>query len=143
MATPKRIFLRGSNEPEYREADCVTAAITPGHLIERVSATTVKPHATAAAASGVEALVARERDVVGDDIDTAYATGDRVSWYVASPGVESYMLLDSGENVAFGALLESAGNGNLQAVTTGQAVFRALEAVNATGGTSRIRVVAL
>ena len=44
------------------------------------------------------------------------------------------MLIASGQNIAAGAKLESAGDGTLRVLAAGVALFQALEAVNNTTG---------
>jgi len=51
--------------------------------------------------------------------------------------------LASGQNVADGAVLESAGSGKLRALAAGVPLARAIEAINATTGDARIRVEAV
>lgn len=114
-------------------------AITPGHLCTINSSDAVIVNAGAADVDP-ESLWALEHQVSGGGIDTAYASGDRVVLQQGLRGDEIYALLESGENVAIGAALQSAGNGNLEARTTGAVVAFAAQAVDATGGTSRIRV---
>lgn len=131
------IVLQG--EPNYTEDWAAVAALTPGHLLELASATTCQKHSGAA---GQHArLVALERDEMGNDIDDAYAASDAVKVAQCAPGDRAYMYLASGENVAAGAMLESAGNGMLQAVSGTYPVGMALEAVNAASGDARIRVL--
>jgi hypothetical protein len=139
MATPKTIVLAG---PFVQKEVVATGTITPGHLIG-VSAV----HAVAD--GNAAKRFALEERIVGNGIDDDYSSGDTVLYGVFQRGAEVYAFLDNGENVAAGAALSSAGNGNLQAVTaaaaTSQAqrdgiVAYALEAVNASGGTARIKV---
>ena len=69
-----------------------------------------------------------------------YASGDTVRYVIPQPGDMLYLWLKSGENVAYGAGLETATAGQLQAVTTGTIIVVAEEAVNASGGAARIKV---
>lgn len=147
---PKRIILRG---PDPVRVDKFVAAagsaIKPGHLVEQSAAGEVQEHSTAG--GNAESAFALPQDWVepssGLNIDNAYAVGDTVFVGFFAPGTLVYAFLDNGQNVAAGAYLESAGNGNLQAAGTAAATGDtrivpavAEEAVNATGGTSRIRV---
>ena len=109
----KVIMLRG--EPQVDEQNAASAAITPGQLIEK-NAGAWRPHSTAAGAA--HRVFALERDELGKDIDQAYASGDRVKAAYCAPGDKVNAILNSGETVAEGALLESAGNGQLKAGTT-------------------------
>lgn len=114
------------------------AAITPGHLIEFTSAGKVQAHSTA----GGKALTmfALEDELQGKGISEAYSTDNPVQCWVAGRGDMVYALLDNGESVTAGDFLESAGNGNLQAITSGTPIAQAVETVNASGGTARIVV---
>lgn len=141
--------------------DSASTPIKPGMLLEKVTDFTerpkLKPQATAAAAAGAVSvspvMVAIEMPfrptgaspASGSTIDTAYATaGEAVPYIIPLRGDHLYMYLKTGNNVAAGALLEAAGAGNLQAVSTGGALFRALEAINnASGSDARIRVEVL
>jgi hypothetical protein len=102
-----------NNTDEYRFELKATEAITPGHLSERVTATTVRKHATAGGDVD-EVLVAVEDDLQGNDISDAYAADDRVQLNHFGSGDEVYMWLADGENVAFGDQLESNGDGTLR-----------------------------
>ena len=115
--------------------------ITPGQLIELNASGQVIRHATD---GGIVAATtfALEDQVAGRGIDDDYASGESVVYQHFVPGEEVYALLNIGENVGIGQVLESVGNGNLgipTALSEGQAVAIALEAVNAVA-TSRIRV---
>lgn len=158
--TPKTISLLVKVVDE-REGilDSASTPIKPGMLLEKVTLFTerpkLKPQATAAAAAGAlsisPVMVAIEEPIkpastnVGSTIDTSYTVaGEAVPYVIPLPGDHLYMFLKTGNNVAAGALLEAAGAGNLQAVSTGAALFRALEAVNnASGSDARIRVEVL
>ena len=152
----KTIMLKGDGI--FKEANA-GGAITPGHLIDRNSAGAVVVHATAAGNVAVP-MFALEQDTVGNDIDTAYASGDRVQMVVPQPGSEVYALLPaSAAAVVIGDLLESSGDGTLrkytapsQAVNEGGSatytiapkvnaiVARALEAVDNSGGGTAVRI---
>ncbi|MDX1540531.1 MAG: hypothetical protein R3349_03915 [Geminicoccaceae bacterium] len=145
---PNTVLLKraGADSNVFKEGKA-SAAIKPGNLIEMGGANDVQNHSGAAAAGNFPVYVALDGSFSGlavgnakaRTIDDDYATGEQVRYLVARPGDVLYMTLDTGENVAKGASLESAGNGNVQAVTTGRAVAVALEAVNATGAAARIR----
>jgi hypothetical protein len=135
---PRRIHLGGpltlvNDDPTAK----ATEAITPGHLVEMTS-TGYRKHATGGGATTPAfALDAPEYNKgYADD----YAADDLVWVGIGAPGTSFWAWLDSGENVARGAALESAGNGNLQAHTSGTNLAKALEAVNASSGSARIRV---
>jgi len=149
---PKTITLKGN--PIRKEATANVATIKPGHLVERDSVGDVGLHGSAG--QDCFPLIALENDIIGDDIDTAYADNDNVMLGYFRPGDEAYMWLDDGNNVAIEDLLESDGAGGLQAYTaqavdegatntytiySRQVVARALEAVNNSSGVQvRIKV---
>lgn len=122
-----------------------SAAITPGHLIERVpsggDAGQWRVHATAAGTTA-QVIFAIEFDEIGDTIDTAYADGDYMKFCYPHSGAMINAWLEDGANVAAGAALESNGAGALQALSTGRVVCYAEEAVNnsAGGAPARIKV---
>jgi len=118
------------------------AGITPGHLVELTSAGAVQANGTAADTS-VAKWFALEDELQGKNIDTAYVTGDKVQVWCAVPGEEVYAFLKDGQNVAVGAILESAGDGSLKAFSAaGAAVAVALEAVDlsASANTANARI---
>jgi hypothetical protein len=120
-------------------------AITPGMLVELGTSAGVnrwKKHATAAAACHA---VAKDMPMLNKGIDDNCAIGDLIEVIEGKPGATFYGLIASGANIAFGALLESAGNGKLRAWTASPMPLRALEAVNNSAGPAdaRIRVEVL
>lgn len=123
----------------YTDERLAAAAVTPGHLIELTAADQVQAHATAAGVLAAR-LFALENQIANQGIDDVYAIGDRVIFQQCLPGDIVYAVLENLGNVAIGAFLESNGAGELQARTTGEAVAIAIEAVDASGGASRIKV---
>lgn len=143
-STPHTILLQvnGLERPVF-EKNAGNANIKPGHLLA-ISSGEVIPHATAAAAAMIK-MVAIEhgfRNTSGTtlNIDTAYADGDLVPFVYPQAGDLVYMVLESGENVAAGALLEAADGGEVQAYTSGYIIGAAEEAANATAAAVRIKV---
>jgi hypothetical protein len=142
----KTIALKGS--PIVNEEDAALAAITPGHLLE-YAAGGVQKHSVAA--DNATPMFALERDELGDEIDVAYAEDDVVKVGVFHTGQRVYAFIASGQNIARGDYMESAGDGTLRVLTTDAAtddtqrvsvVAQAIEAVdNSAGpGDARIRV---
>jgi hypothetical protein len=132
-----------SLERYLMDENIASAAITPGHLVEIVpsggDAGQLRAHATAAD-TDVQVMFAVENELVGDDIDTAYADGDTVKFCYPVSGAKIYAWLEAAANVARGAPLESNGAGALQAKTTGQTVAYAEEAVDNSAGGSAVRI---
>lgn len=140
----KVIALRG--EPTVDEQNTASEAITPGMLIE-INAGQWRKHATAAGNS--ERAFALERDEMGKDIDTAYASGDRVKAGFFSKGQKVNALVATGVALVEGeTYLESAGNGLLRIAAvnaaTSQAQREGIVGVSAetktTAATERVKV---
>ena len=135
---PNTIWLGG---PRTEIGDFgAKAAITPGHLVERVNTGGVwqwQKHATAggACARSVATEQSMNNKGVGDD----YAAGDLVEVSEGAGGTNFWMFIASGQNIVFGQKLESAGDGTLRALASGVALFQALESKNAVALT-RLRV---
>lgn len=141
--TSKAVLISG---PAKRLEGVTDEAITPGMLVERGGSNDVQKHSVAG--GNAAPLFALPNDLVGDDLDDAYASGDTVQLAMCGPGAKVYALLAHGENVSAGAYLESDGLGALQAHTSGtepaSVVVRALEAKNnTTGSNARIEVEVL
>jgi len=128
MSTENQVHLIGTFR---REEMIAAAAISPGHLVEETSAGKCQVHSTAGGVA--QRLVAEIDALQGNDLSDDYAADDLVSMNVELPGNEVQMFLKAGENVAIGADLESAGDGTLQAVTTGTVIANAREALDLSG----------
>lgn len=150
-STPHTITLRG--DPIASEARAkASEAIKPGMLVELHTDGTLKKHATAKAQAN--ASFVREPDIFGGSVDDTYDDGDTVLFSTFRPGDWVWAWLVDEGNVAVGALLESAGDGSLRAVTAasqsgttpfavvtgGVAIAKALEAKDNTGGTGPVRI---
>lgn len=138
---PNTIWLGG---PRTEIGDFTAkAAITPGHLVEKVNTAGVwqwQKHSTAGGA-GLKA-VATDQSMLNMGVDTAYAAGDLVEVSELSGGSYAWMFIASGQTIVFGNKLESAGDGTLRILASGVALFSANESKTATSLT-RIRVEAL
>jgi hypothetical protein len=138
---PSTVWLKGEGLVKERNAG---GAITPGHCVVLGSGNTVTVQG--AAAEG-PMLVALEQDTLGKDIDTAYASGDRVPYAAAGPGDEFYCLVPAAASaIVVGDFLQFGAGGTLiKRTTTNPIRAIALEAVdNSAGGTAvRIRAEAV
>jgi len=134
------IILRGTGIQKEAVAN---AAITPGHLVRLRSDGNIEVMGTAAATGGVQKAFAKENEVVGKGIDDAYAASDNCIYSVMYPGSEVYALIADGVTTTVAGALESAADGTLKPVTTGDPVAIALEAVTASGAAARVRVAVL
>ena len=126
--------------PIVRVNDIATSVIlTPGMAVAR-SGGAYGFHTAAQAGPLTLALDAPE---MNKGISDAYAVNDLLWAGVFPAGSTGLAWLASGQNVADGALLESAGSGKLRALAAGVALARAIEAINATTGDARVRVEAI
>jgi len=118
--------------------------IVPGMLVEKfvnAGKPAYKKHATAGA-SCVPAI-ALDQHMLNKGVDDPYPTGDLLEVGIFSPGATAWALIASGQNIAAGTKLESAGNGTLRA-GSGAALFAAVNTTdNTNGGSPRIVVEAL
>ena len=145
MATTSTISLKGDG---IRKEGIASEAITPGHLVEFGGTKDYRKHATAA--GNARKAFALENDLIGSDIDTAYALNDTVQVGLFHSGCEVYALVAAAASaITKGAALESAGNGTVRVqaanAATSQAqrdsvVGYALEAVDNSGGGSAVRI---
>lgn len=139
MATTSKRTIHLLGQPVYNEDGAAGEVITPGMLVKGV--TTVTKQSTADARCAV--AVALEREEMGLSIDDTYAVDDTVKVGVYKAGGRFLGWLASGQNVAEGALLAPNAAGLLKAGAATAAVARALEAIDASSGDTRIRVEAL
>lgn len=107
---PSRIHLKGAGR--FEEADAA-GVIRPGQLLRINVDGDVVPHNIVGGQA--ERLFALEDALQGRPITTDYASGERVSILVASPGDEVYAWLAVGESVVPGDFLGSDGFGHLVA----------------------------
>ncbi len=122
-----RIQLLGDFVREERDAG---GTITPGHLVEVDSSGDFIVHNTGAAAHAHSFAI--EDEMQGRNIGVDYTSGDKTQVNYQKPGNEVYAWLEAGTNAAIGDILESAGDGTLQALsgTNQQPVGFALEALD-------------
>lgn len=99
-----------------RDEKVANAAITPGHLVERMSTDKVKKHATAGGL--VNALFAIEDAHQGKKITDDYSTSNVVQLWRPVPGeqVNGIAVGTSGTSIVIGDFLESAGDGTLRVI---------------------------
>ncbi len=120
--------------------------ITPGALVER-DAGEYDNHSGAAGAAQPAFALEQAMMNAGQDqsphvltIDFDYASGDLMMVGVGKPGSTFYALLASGESVADGDDLNSAGDGTLQAGAANRVVIANEDVDNSAGDAPRIRV---
>lgn len=139
---PGTIYLGG---PRTEIGDLAASeAITPGHLVERFNNAgvwRVRKHATAGA--NTPKMVATEQSMLNKGVDDAYAANDLMECTIGAGGTNLWMWIASGQNIAFGNKLESAGDGTLRILAAGTALFQALETQANVTVATRLRVEAL
>lgn len=149
---PKKILLKGTGPHLQKEAD-VAVDIFPGMLAEKDANGEIKPHSSAG--GNCVPYIVKEQGYIGNGIDDAYAVGDRATYIIPGKGEEVYAFLAAGENVDPTDVLESAGNGALQAhtpqnvdeggantftINLNAVKFKPVEAVDNSGGVERVRI---
>lgn len=119
MPITKRTIILKAHPYQQEEEIVAAAAITPGHILERATATStegkgnVQVHSTAdGCAAGF--LVAKEDSLRGRGIDDDYAADDPVACWIPKKGDQGYCLLKDGEDIAIGDKLVSNGDGTLK-----------------------------
>lgn len=142
-SNPNTIFLGGDRQQVNDLA--ASEVITPGHLVDRFNAAGIirwRKHATAGVA--VAPAVATDQSMLNKGVDDNYAIGDLVEVSILTKGAVAWMFIASGQNIAAGDKLESAGNGTLKIYATpGGALFSALENKPTVTVLTRIRAEAL
>lgn len=133
----RQILLKG--RPNQSEEGVASTTVRPGDLVDGVSS--IAPHASA---GGLTARrVALERDEMGAGVDDLYAggplyspsanyaSGDSVKVASLAPGDRACMWINSGQNIVAGDHLESAGDGTLRKLASGDPLFFAGETYDA------------
>ena len=143
-STPHTILLRVNDTDRYIFEEIADAALTPGEFLEFEATGSLGPEGTAGAAGlpmvCVENPYLDPSVTPTDAIDTDWAAGASARYVIPQRGDIVYAWLAAAANVAKGASLEGDGAGALQAVTTGAIKAYAAEAVDNSGGGSRVRI---
>lgn len=137
---PNVIFLGGERTQVNDLAAAATT--TPGMLVERDDVGSVMRWKLATADIAGPPAVATDQAMLNKGVDDTYAVGDLVEVSILSKGATAWMLIASGQNIATGDLLGSAGGGTLKSGAT-VARFSALETKANVTVLTRIRVEAL
>ena len=136
---PNTIWLGG---PRTEIGDfAASEAVTPGHLVERFNNAGVwrwRKHATAGQATA--RAFATEQSMLNKTVDDAYAANDLMEVTEGAGGTNIWAFIASGQNIAYGQRLESAGDGTLRALASGVALAQALETKASVIVLTRIRV---
>ena len=137
---PNTVYLGGGR---VQIGDLAAAAvITPGHLVERDDVGSVMRWKLATADIAGPPAVATDQAMLNKGVDDTYAIGDLMEVSILTKGGHAWMFIASGQNVATGDLLGSAGGGTLKTGAT-VARFSALESKPNVTTLTRIRVEAL
>jgi hypothetical protein len=137
---PNTIFL-GGERTQIGDLAC-SETVTPGMLVERFnSGGTIRWRKATADIAGPPAIVT-EHAMVNRGVDDNYLASDLLEVSIGSKGASFWALIASGQNIAAGDLLGSAGGGTLKTGAT-VARFTALENKPTVTVLTRIRVEAL
>lgn len=139
---PETIWLGGDRTEVNDRA--ASEAVTPGHLVELFNNGGVirfRKHASAGADTA--RMIATEQSAQNKGVDDAYAANDLIEVSAGHRGSTWWMLIASGQNIAAGNRLESAGDGTLKILASGTALFTALENKPNVTVLTRIRVEVL
>ena len=118
--------------------------IRPGHLVERINTAGVwrwQKHATAG--GNTTPAVALNQSMLNKGVDDDYGVADLMQVGIFAPGGYAWMLIASGQNIAYGNKLESAGDGTLRILAAGTPLFVAVETQANVTAQTRIRVEAV
>lgn len=105
----KSIIIKGDGVSKERVG---SGSITPGHLVELMTAGTIRVHANAG--QNAQRAFAVEDELQGNGITDVYTTANRVLYRVFRTGDEVLAVLADGQNATIGGFLESNGNGELR-----------------------------
>lgn len=136
---PNTIFLGGQRVQIGDLAASET--ITPGHLVDRFnSGGVIRWRKQATASIACAPAFATEQSMVNKGVDDNYAANDLMEVSIGSRGASFWALIASGQNIAAGQKLESAGDGTLKAFSAGVVLASALENKPSVTVLTRIRV---
>jgi hypothetical protein len=136
--SPNTVYLGGPGTVVNDLA--ASEAITPGHLIERFNSSGTIRFRKHTGTSLAGSIYATEQNMLNKGVDDAYAANDLVEAVVGAPGTTIWALIASGQNIAAGNDLESAGNGTLKVYSSGVKIATALENKPTVTVETRIRV---
>jgi hypothetical protein len=144
---PPTIIVNAVGPIRYKEG-IAGGTIKPGHLItESVAASApLPPTVVVHASQGVHAVlqIAIEDSLIGNGIDTNYASGSPVRSFVPKPGDIFQGWLKDGETASYGSRLVSKGDGSFEvAASTEVGLCIAREASSPSGSDSMIYMEAV
>lgn len=137
---PGTIFL-GGDRTQIGEL-ATSEILTPGMGVERFNnGGIIRWHKATADVANPPAVVT-DQSMLNLGVDDNYAAGDLAEVSILHKGASAWMLIASGQNIAAGDKLGSAGDGTLKTGAT-VALFSALENKPTVTALTRIRVEAL
>lgn len=133
MASNRTILIKGDLS-RWHDEGRAAEAISPGHLIQLLSAGTYQKNDLVA--GNVPLYVAKEDGLQGKTITDAYATNDLVPFHRCQKGDMIHVRIPAAAAaIVKGDRLELVANGVVQKLAAGVAAFQAEEAVdNSAGG---------
>lgn len=137
---PGCIFL-GGERTQINDLAC-SEAVTPGHLVERFNNGGIIRWRKATTDIAGPAALATEHSMANKGVADAYAANDLLEVSILHAGASGWAYIASGQNVAAGDLLGSAGGGTLKTSAT-VARFVADENKPTVTVLTRIRVTAI
>ncbi|HVJ72038.1 MAG TPA: hypothetical protein VM531_11135 [Sphingomicrobium sp.] len=137
---PNTIFL-GGERTQVGDLAC-SEAITPGMLVEEFNNGGIIRWRKATADIAGPPAIATEHAMANRGVDDNYIASDLLEVSIGHKGATFWGLIASGQNIAAGALLGSAGGGTLKSGAT-VARFTALENKPSVTVLTRIRVEVL
>lgn len=143
MAVEKTILLLGHDRAEHKEA-VSGGVIMPGMAIQlQTNGTVLAQSQTQALSLKGGLIIAQEDALQGKKITDAYASGDRVFYFVAQEGQHILAFVKSGANIAFGdkLVVEGGGSGLFveAAGTETKEQLMALEAAGVLGANTHVK----
>lgn len=137
---PGTIFL-GGDRTIINDKAC-SEAITPGMCVEQFNnGGVIRFRKATAALAG--ALIATERSMLNEGVDSVVPVGDLLEVSALHKGATAWALIASGQDIASGNQLEHAGDGTLRILASGVPVFTANENKPSVTVQTRIRVEAI
>lgn len=142
---PNTIFLGACMEDLTVIADVlVKGTPTPGMIAQRVNDSDVmKWQAHASADAVVQTAVFLEQIELNLGVDDAYEDGNKCKVGILKPGDVFWGLIPSGQDISFGEILQSNGDGKLKTHGSGYGRFVSLDNPGAVTEDTRIRVEVL
>lgn len=141
---PSTILLRVNDIERRIFEELADVALTPGEFLEFEANGNLGPEGTVGA--GGLPMVCVEKPYIDPGIvttkaiDTDWSVGESARYIIPQRGDIVYAFLAAGQNVAKGASLQGDGAGALQALAAGTVKGYAAEAVDNSGGGTRIRI---